>query len=144
MPALIPAASSEPQPVPRMRRLQVRAAYHAIACDYPQSVFPFMPFQPLWMAGLDLHDRGVFSALLEMSWSVLPPCYLPDDPDQLRRMLVERYRHPSWDEPVPPLVLWRFRRDARQGLIYFPPLLHAYRYMLRAEHPDDVLQLAVM
>ncbi len=122
----------------------MRAAYQAIACDYPKSVFPFMPFQPLWMAGLDLHDRGIFSALLEISWCVLPPCYLPDDPDQLRRLLVERYRHPSWDEPVPPRVLWRFRNDPRQGLIYFPPLLHAYRYMLRAEHPDDVLQLSVM
>jgi hypothetical protein len=122
----------------------MRAAYHAIACDYPRSVFPFMPFQPRWMAGLELHERGVFSAMLEMSWCVLPPCYLPGDPDQLRRMLVEQFRHPSWDQPVPPRVLWRFRSDPRQGLIYFPPLLHAYKYMLRAEHPDDVLQLSVM
>jgi hypothetical protein len=57
---------------------------------------------------------------------------------------VERYRHPSWDEPVPPRVLGRFRSDSRQGLIYFPSLLHAYRYMLRAEHPDDVLHLSVV
>jgi hypothetical protein len=122
----------------------MRAAYHAIACDYPKCVFPFMPFQPRWMAGLNSHDRNVFSALLEISWSMVPPCHLPGDPDQLRRMLVERFHDSSWDEPVPPLVLWRFRRDPQQDVIYFPPLLHAYRYMLRAEHPDDVLQLAVM
>jgi len=122
----------------------MRAAYHAIACDDSHGLFPFMPFQPLWMAGLDVHDRCVFSALLELSWSMLPPCHLSADPDQLRRMLVARFRDSSWDEPVPPLVLLRFRRDPRQDLIYFPPLLHAYRYMLRAEHPDDVLQLAVM
>jgi hypothetical protein len=122
----------------------MRAAYHAIACDYPKSVFPFMPFQPRWMAGLDLHERGVFSALLELSWSMLPPCYLPNDPDQLRRLLFERYRHASWDEPVPPRVLWLFCTDAKNGMLYFPPLLHAYRYMLRAEHPDDVLQITLM
>ncbi len=122
----------------------MRAAYNAIACDYPKSVFPFMPFQPLWMAGLDAQEQSIFSALLELSWCAVPPCHLPADPDQLRRMLFERYRHSSWDEPVPPRVLWRFRTNPRDGLIYFPPLLHAYRYMLRAEHPDDVLQLAVM
>jgi hypothetical protein len=41
-------------------------------------------------------------------------------------------------------VLWLFRTNPSDGKIYFPPLLHAYRYMLRAEHPDDVLQLSVM
>jgi hypothetical protein len=122
----------------------MRAAYHAIACDYPKSAFPFMPFQPRWMAGLDLHERGVFSALLDLSWCASPPCYLPADPEQLRRMLFERYGHESWNQPVPPRVLWLFRNNPRDGTIYFPPLLHAYRYMLRAEHPDDVLQLSVM
>lgn len=121
----------------------MRAAYEAIACDYPKSVFPFMPFQRLWTAGLDLEEYSVFTALLDLSWSAEPPCFLPSDPDQLRRMLLERYRDPSWDAPVPPRVLWRFRTNSRDGLIYFPPLLHAYRYMLRAEHPDDVLQLSV-
>ena len=122
----------------------MRKAYEAVACNYPKSVFPFMPFQPRWMAGLDPHERDIFSGLLELSWCATPPCYLPSDLDQLRRLLVERYCHPGWDDPVPPRVLWLFRSERRTGLIYFPALLHAYRYMLRAEHPDDVLQLAVM
>jgi hypothetical protein len=122
----------------------MRAAYEAVACDYPKSVFPFMPFQPRWAQGLELQEKSVFSALLELSWCMLPPCYLPGDPDKLRKLLVERYNHPSWDEPVPPRVLWRFCTDSKTGFLYFPPLLHAYRYMVRAEHPDDVLQISLM
>ena len=65
----------------------MRKAYEAVACNYPKSVFPFMPFQPRWMAGLDPHERDIFSALLELSWCATPPCYLPSNLDQLRRLL---------------------------------------------------------
>jgi hypothetical protein len=122
----------------------MKTAYVPVTCEYPNSVFPFLPFRPQWMAGLDLHDRGVLSALLELSWCQDPPCFLPNDAERLRQMLVDNRRHSSWDQPISPLVLWRFRLDARSGMIYFPPLLHAYRYMRRAENPTDVLHFAVV
>jgi hypothetical protein len=122
----------------------MRTAFIPVECEFPNSVFPFLPFRKEWMAGLDLHDRGILSALLELSWCQDPPCYLPRDEDVLRQMLVARYDHPSWDQPIPPRVLWRFRFDAATGMLYFPQLLHAYRFMKRAEDPTDVLHFEVV
>lgn len=115
----------------------MRTAFVPLPCSSPNGAFPFMPFRPRWMAGLDLHDRGVFSALLEISWCEAPPCYLPGSPDRLRQMLRARYSHKSWDQPISSAVLSRFQLDPATGRLFFPPLLSAYRFMTGGD-PCDV------
>lgn len=122
----------------------MRAAYMPLESPHPGSAFPFLPFNPRWMFGLDLHERGYLSALLELSWCSDPPCFLPNQPERLCEMLKARYAHSSWGQPVPPRVLLRFRADPRTGRIYFPPLLAAYKFMLRAREPHDILRLGLV
>lgn len=119
----------------------MRTAFVPVTCRFPNGAFPVLPFHPRWMTGLNLHDRGVFCALLELSWCELPPCYLPNGPGKLRQMLVARYTHPSWDQPVSPAVLSQFQVEPANGLLFFPPLLAAYRSMHEVGNPYEVFRL---
>jgi hypothetical protein len=95
----------------------------------------------MWLTGLSLHDRGVFSALLDLSWSSVPACYLPNDPDQLREVLAMQFGHESWDKPISDAVLDRFVHDQHNDMLYFPPLLRAYRYMQEALDPEEIFRI---
>ncbi len=119
----------------------MKTAYVPVVPQFEGGPFKALPFRPIWLTGLGLHDRGVFSALLDLSWSSVPTCYLPNDPGQLRHVLAMQFGHESWDKPISPEVLGRFVLDQHNGMLYFPPLLHAYRYMREALDPSEIFRI---
>lgn len=119
----------------------MRTAYVPVAPQFHGGPFKVLPFRPLWLSGLSLHDRGVFSALLELSWISVPACYLPNDPEQLRQILAMQFGHESWAKPISVEVLRCFALDHHNGLLYFPPLLRALRYMEEALDPEEVFRI---
>ena len=119
----------------------MKTAYVPVVPQFEGGPFKMLPFRPLWLSGLSLHDRGVFSALLDLSWSSVPTCYLPNDPEQLRQILSMQFGHESWDKPVSPEVLGRFILDQHNGMLYFPPLLRAYRYMEEALDANEIFRI---
>ncbi len=119
----------------------MKPAYVPVVPQFGGGPFKVLPFRPLWLSGLNLHDRGVFSALLDLSWSSMPTCYLPNDPKQLRQILAMHFGHESWDKPIPPAVLQLFVLDQHNGMLYFPPLLRAYRYMREAIDPEEIFRI---
>ena len=121
----------------------MKTAYVPVVPQFEGGPFKALPFRPIWLTGLSLHDRGVFSALLDLSWSSVPACYLPNDPDQLREVLAMQFGHASWDRPIPHEVLGRFVLDQHNGMLYFPPLLRAYRYMREALDPEEIFRIPV-
>ncbi len=120
----------------------MKAAYVPVVPQFHGGPFKSLPFRPLWMSGLNLHDRGVFSALLELSWTSVPTCYLPNDPEQLREILAMQFGHASWAKPISKEVLARFVVDQHNELLYFPPLLRAYHYMRDALDPQEIFKIA--
>ncbi len=120
----------------------MKAAYVPVVPQFHGGPFKPLPFRPLWMSGLNLHDRGVFSALLELSWTSVPTCYLPNDPEQLREILAMQFGHASWAKPISKEVLARFVVDQHNELLYFPPLLRAYHYMRDALDPQEIFKIA--
>ncbi len=119
----------------------MKTAYVPVVPQFEGGPFKALPFRPIWLSGLSLHDRGVFSALLDLSWSSVPTCYLPNDPDQLREVLAMHFGHASWDRPISPEVLDRFVLDQHNRMLYFPPLLRAYRYMREALDPQEIFRI---
>jgi len=119
----------------------MKTAYVPVVPQFEGGPFKTLPFRPVWLVGLSLHDRGIFSALLDLSWSSVPACYLPNDPDQLRQVLALHFGHASWDKPIPDTVLARFVPDQHNGMLYFPPLLHAYGYMREALDPEEIFRI---
>ncbi len=119
----------------------MKTAYVPVVPQFEGGPFKSLPFRPIWLTGLSLHDRGVFSALLDLSWSSVPTCYLPNDSDQLRQVLAMQFGHASWDKPVSSEVLGRFVLDQHNGMLYFPPLLRAYRYMREALDPQEIFRI---
>lgn len=119
----------------------MKPAYVPVVPQFEGGPFKALPFRPVWLSGLSLHDRGVFSALLDLSWSSVPTCYLPNDPGQLREVLAMHFGHDSWDKPVPEQVLKLFVLDQHNGMLYFPPLLRAYRYMREALEPEEIFRI---
>ncbi len=119
----------------------MKAAYVPVVPQFEGGPYKFLPFRPAWLTGLDLHDRGVFSALLELSWSAVPTCYLPNDAEQLREILALQFDHPSWDKPISDPVLALFQVDPHNGLLYFPPLVRAYHYMRDALKPEEIFHI---
>jgi len=120
----------------------MKTAYVPVVPLFQGGPFKVLPFRPVWLSGLNLHDRGVFSALLELSWSSVPSCYLPNDPEQLRQILAMQFGHDSWGKPISAEVLTRFVLDQHNGLLYFPPLLRALRYMQDALEPEEIFRIA--
>ncbi len=120
----------------------MKTAYVPVVPQFEGGPFKALPFRPIWLSGLSLHDRGVFSALLDLSWSAVPTCYLPNDPDQLRQILAMQFGHASWDKPIAPEVLGRFVLDQHNQMLYFPPLLCAYRYMREAIDPQEIFRIS--
>ncbi len=116
----------------------MKMAYVPVVPQFSGGPHKHMPFRPVWLSGLNLHDRGVLSALLELSWCAVPTCYLANDPEQLREVLAMHFGHESWDKPIPEAVLSRFTVDQHNGMLYFEPLLRAYRYMDEALNPEDI------
>ena len=121
----------------------MKTAYVPVVPQFHGGPFKHLPFRPLWLNGLSLHDRGVFSALLELSWISVPACYLPNDPEQLRQVLAMQFGHESWARPISVQVLRCFSVDHHNGLLYFPPLLRALRYMEEALQPEDIFRIPV-
>ncbi len=119
----------------------MKTAYVPVVPQFHGGPFKTLPFRPLWLNGLSLHDRGVFSALLELSWTSVPACYLPNDPEQLRQVLAMQFGHESWAKPISVEVLRRFSVDHHNGLLYFPPLLRALRYMQEALDPQEIFRI---
>ena len=119
----------------------MKTAYVPVVPQFDGGPFKTLPFRPLWLNGLSLHDRGVFSALLELSWTSIPACYLPNDPEQLRQVLAMQFGHESWAKPISVEVLRRFALDHHNGLLYFPPLLRALRYMQEALDPQEIFRI---
>ncbi|HVP43047.1 MAG TPA: hypothetical protein VMS96_06420 [Terriglobales bacterium] len=119
----------------------MKTAYVPVVPQFGGGPFKSLPFRPLWLSGLSLHDRGVFSALLDLSWGAVPTCYLPNDPEQLRQILAMHFGHASWDRPIPPQVLKLFALDQHNHMLYFPPLLHAYRYMREAIDAEEIFRI---
>ena len=119
----------------------MKTAYVPVVPQFEGGPFKSLPFRPGWLSGLSLHDRGVLSALLDLSWSSVPTCYLPNDPDQLRQILAMQFGHSSWDKPIPAEVLSRFVLDQHNQMLYFPPLLRAYRYMREALDPEEIFRV---
>ncbi len=120
----------------------MKKAYVPVVPQFEGGPFKWLPFRTVWLSGLSLHDRGVFSALLELSWTSVPTGYLPNDPEQLRRILAMQFGHESWAKPISSKVLERFVLDRHNGLLYFPPLLRAYRYMQDALDPEEIFRIA--
>lgn len=120
----------------------MKAAYVPVVPLFQGGPFKWLPFRPVWLSGLNLHDRGVLSALLELSWTSVPTGYLPNDTDQLRQILAMQFGHDSWAKPISAQVLERFVLDQHNGLLYFPPLLRAYRYMQDALAPEEIFRIA--
>ncbi len=119
----------------------MKPAYVPVVPQFHGGPFESFPFRPSWLFGLGLHDRGVFSALLELSWTCVPTCYLPNDPEQLRQLLALHFTHASWAKPISPAVLERFVVDQHNGLLYFPPLLRAYHFMRDALEPEEIFSI---
>ena len=119
----------------------MKTAYVPVVPQFEGGPFKALPFRPVWLSGLSLHDRGVFSALLDLSWTSVPTGYLPNDPEQLRQVLALQFGHESWDKPIPPEVLKLFVLDQHNGMLYFPPLLRAYRYMHEALDPEEIFRI---
>ncbi len=119
----------------------MKTAYVPVVPQFEGGPFKALPFRPIWLNGLGLHDRGVFSALLDLSWSSVPTCYLPNDPEQLREVLAMQFGHASWDKPISHEVLGRFALDQHNGMLYFPPLLRAYRYMREALDAQEIFRI---
>ena len=119
----------------------MKTAYVPVVPQFEGGPFKALPFRPMWLSGLSLHDRGVFSALLDLSWSSVPTCYLPNDPEQLRQILAMQFGHESWAKPVSVDVLRLFAVDHHNGLLYFPPLLRALRYMEEALDPAEIFRI---
>ncbi len=119
----------------------MKTAYVPVVPQFHGGPFKILPFRPVWLNGLSLHDRGVFSALLELSWTSVPACYLPNDPEQLRQVLAMQFNHESWAKAISVDVLKRFAVDHHNGLLYFPPLLRALRYMQEALDPQEIFRI---
>ena len=119
----------------------MKTAYVPVVPQFEGGPFKALPFRPVWLSGLSLHDRGVFSALLDLSWSAVPTCYLPNDPEQLRQILAMQFGHESWDKPISAEVLDRFVHDQHNHMLYFPPLLRAYRYMREALDAEEIFRI---
>ena len=120
----------------------MKTAYVPVLPQFHGGPYKFLPFRPVWLADLGLHDRGVFSALLELSWSSVPTCYLPNDPEQFREILTMQFGQGGWGKPISQAVLQRFVLDPHNGLLYFPPLLRAYHSMRDALQPDEIFRIA--
>ncbi len=119
----------------------MKTAYVPVVPQFAGGPFKWLPFRPVWLSGLSLHDRGVLSALLELSWTSVPTGYLPNDPEQLRQILAMQFGHESWAKPISAQVLERFVLDQHNGLLYFPSLLRAYRYMQDALDPEEIFRI---
>jgi hypothetical protein len=106
-------------PQPRIRELN-------------QNPFPFFPFDPHWGDELPMMEFETFCALLRLAWVSPRPCYLPQDPAVLNRML-EPYRLRG-GAPVTKRLLANFTEHPQTGLLYFPPQLRALERLVSGEN----------
>ena len=97
-----------------------------------QNPFPFFPFDPHWGDDLPMMEFETLCALLRLAWVSPRPCFVPNDPEELNRLLEpSRLRGGA---PVNERVLSYFKVHPLTGLLYFPPQLRALERLVDGEN----------